>query len=1164
MTQRYLFILFFALIVWSCKEAPLFEKIEAKDSGITFSNRIIENDSMNILDFEYVYNGSGVGIADFNNDGLQDVFFSGNQVANKLYLNKGDFKFEDISSYAGIEAKNRWCAGVVTVDINSDGLVDVYVAATVKEPASERQNLLFVNQGLKNGKPIFKEMAAEYGVNDSGHSENASFFDYDNDGDLDLYVLTNEIDQYPNTFRPKVTDGSYPNTDRLYRCEWNEALKHPVYKNVSKEAGITIEGYGLGLNICDINKDGWKDIYVTNDYAADDLLYINNQDGTFTDQAKKYFKHTSNSAMGNDVADINNDGFLDIFAVDMLAKNNLRKKVLAPPNNYQVFKLSEEYGYTFQYMRNTLQLNNGITKNNQPMFSEISMLAGVAETDWSWTPSLADFDNDGYKDLIVTNGFPKDVTDRDFMAFRSEAENLSEKSFLLSQIPEVKISNYAFKNNGNLQFENVTEKWGMDIPSFSNGAVYADLDNDGDLDYVVNNINDSAFVFKNNLIANNEIKEAHFLRVKCKGDAKNVLGFGTVLELEFEGGEKIIHENNPHRGYLSSVEPIVHFGLGNKAIKSLTITWYNGFSQRIDKPKKDQVLLVDIKYANLQLKEVKEIQNLLFTDITEQSKVDFLHKEQDFVDFNIQNLIPFKLSELGPGMSVGDINNDGLDDVFVGGPKKISGLFLVQKMDGTFIKKYLMNGLESAYKKGEDLGSLLFDADSDGDLDLYICRGGTEDYKDQPSFQDVFYLNDGKGEFLEQKGVIPLFNSSSSCVRAADLDNDGDLDLTVAGRNVPTEYPKFTSTKIFRNDSKKGVPKFIDVTRNVAPELENIGLICDVLCTDFDNDGWIDIILAGEWSEIKFLKNNKGKFDIQNKTGIEKFKGIWSSINGSDMDNDGDIDYVVGNIGLNTLFKVSDNEPFKILAKDFDNNGNYDVIPFIYFQDQNKKKKLVPFNGKDDVNKQLNITRQRFVSYKEFANADIDNLLTKEEKKDAQELDLNFASSAYIENLGNGKFSMKALPIQAQFSVGNGIVLEDFDSDGFQDILLSGNNFGNEISVGRYDASNGIVLKGNGKGNFSNINNSGFYVTHDAKSSVSLFNAKNEMLIFAAQNRGQLKSFKTSILKQKFSLTNRNRYYTFEVNGKKTKKELYFGSSYLGQSARAVITPSLAKNIKIN
>lgn len=1162
MTFRIFTTLFIISTFFSCKDDTLFTKIDAEDSGIQFSNRIIENDSMNILDFEYVYNGSGVGIADFNKDGLQDVFFSGNQVANKLYLNKGDFKFEDISVKAGIEAANRWCAGVVTVDINSDGWMDVYVAATVKEPASERQNLLYVNQGLKDGTPVFKEMGAEYGVNDSGHSENAAFFDYDNDGDLDLYVLTNEIDQYPNTFRPKVKDGTYPNTDRLYRCDFDEKLGHSYYTNVSKEAGIIIEGYGLGLNICDINKDGWKDIYVTNDYAADDLLYINNGNGTFTDQANQYFKHTSSSAMGNDVADINNDGLLDVFAVDMLAKNNLRKKVLAPPNNYQLFKLSDEFGYTYQYMRNTLQINNGkLANNKQAMFSEVSLLSGIAETDWSWTPSLADFDNDGFRDIIITNGFPKDVTDRDFMAFRSEAENLAEKTFILGQIPEVKISNYAYRNKGNLEFEDVTEKWGMDIPSFSNGAVYADLDNDGDLDYLVNNINDSAFVFKNNQIEFDKNKESHFLRIRTVGDKNNINGLGAVVLLEFENGEKMIHENNPFRGYLSSVEPFIHFGLGNKKVKKLEVQWYNGMSQIILNPKIDQILEVNIKNALSKTNYDTNLGKQVFEDITDISKLDFVHKELDFIDFNVQNLMPSKLSELGPGMSVGDINGDNLEDVYLGGGRSYSGVFFTQNADGTFSKKTLLPQYELPNKLEEDLGSLLFDADGDKDLDLYLCRGGSEGRKEDKHFRDMLYTNDGNGNFVEKPNAIPAFGTSTSCVRASDYDNDGDLDLFVAGRNVPGEYPKFTDSYLFRNDSKNGDAKFTNVS---LPELKNLGLICDVLWTDFDNDGWMDLLVAGEWSAPRFFKNQKGKLSEVKDTGLGNLKGLWTSTNAGDFDNDGDMDYVLGNIGLNALFKGNEKEPARVLAKDFDNNGNYDIIPFVYFINEKKEKFLVPFNGKDDVNKQLNVTRSRFVSYKDFANANIDNLLTKDEKKDAQDLELSFMKSVIILNQGGGKFLVKDLPIEVQFSSANGIIVEDFDSDGIQDIVVSGNNFGNEISVGRYDASNGVYLKGSGGGEFKVIKNSGFYVPSDAKALVSIANIKGEISLLASQNRGPLKMFKTPLKKQISILDPSAKSYAYELNGKKTKKEIYYGSGYLGQSARYIILPIGAKGLKIN
>lgn len=1139
-----------SFVLGGCNSDKLFTKIDSESSGITFSNRITENDSINIMKFEYVYNGSGVGIADFNNDGLQDVFFSGNQVSNKLYINKGDFKFEDVSLFAGIEAKDKWCAGVTPVDINNDGLMDVYVAATVKSLEKDRANVLFVNQGLNDGKPVFKEMAEEYGVNDTGHTENSTFFDYDNDGDLDLYVLTNIIDQYPNQFRPKKLDGSHPNTDRLYRCDWPENASHPVYTNVSKEAGILIEGHGLGLNVCDINKDGWKDIYVTNDYLSDDLLYINNQDGTFTNQASKFFKHTSNSAMGNDVGDINNDGYADIIAMDMLAKNNLRKKVLTGFNNYQLYNFNVEYGYGFQYMRNTLQLNNGVDKKNSPMFSEVSLLAGIAETDWSWTPSLADFDNDGYRDLIITNGFPKDVTDRDFMAFRSEVERLADTQFILGQIPEVKIPNYVFRNKGNLEFENVTEQWGMDQPSFSNGAVYADLDNDGDLDYIINNINDSAFVYRNNLEIIDKEKKSHFLRLKFEGDKWNKNGIGAVAEVFYEDGERNIIENNPSRGYLSSVEPFVHFGVGNKKVKSLRVSWYNGLSQIIDNPEIDKVHKIDIKNAKVPINfETMPSLNLLH-DVTDSVGIDFVHQEHDFIDYNIQNLLPFKLSELGPGMSVGDINGDGLDDVFMGGGKNKSAMLFLQTASGRFETKYFNDTTKINQKMGEDLGSLLFDADLDGDLDLYVCQGGTESIKETEVFQDKFYVNDSKGNFTESISTLPKFYLSTSCVRGVDIDNDGDLDLVVSGRNVPTEYPKFTSSKILRNDSKKGAPKFTDVTQKIAPELENIGLVCDILCSDFDNDGQTDLILAAEWSDLIFLKNTKGKFSRIKNTGLEHVNGIWSSINGADFDSDGDIDYILGNIGQNTLLKGSKIEPITVLAKDFDNNGVYDLVPFIYFVDENGKKKQVPFNGKDDVNKQINFTRQKFTSYKDFVKADIDNLFSVDQIRDAQKLILNYNSSLYLENQGNGKFKFKDLPLQTQFSPVYGIVIEDFDADGNLDVLLSGNNFGNEVSMGRYDASNGTMLKGDGKGGFKVLRNSGYYVPFDSKSTVTVKGVDNKMLIFAAQNRGPLKVFKSDKLMAVPYKTTNDLKMSFEIKGKKVTREKYYGSTYLGQSSQ--------------
>ncbi|MFN3783300.1 MAG: VCBS repeat-containing protein [Spirosomataceae bacterium] len=1154
--KKYPFILFLLLTFASCqKKKSVFTRLSPEQTGVHFVNQITESDSVNILVHDYVYNGGGVGIADFNNDGLQDIFFSANQSGNKLYLNKGNMAFEDISDKAGIVGKGTWNTAVTVVDINQDGWLDVYVpvSSTTNVADSLRRNLLFINQ--KN--LTFLEMGREYGVDDDGFSEGAAFFDYDNDGDLDLYVLTDVIDQSPNLIREKVTDGSYPNTDRLYKNEWNEKLGHPVFTNVSKEAGITMEGFGLGINICDINRDGWKDIYITNDFAADDLLYINNQDGTFRNDAAKYFKHTSNSAMGNDVVDINNDGLADIIALDMSPRDNQRKKMFVPSTNISLYILSDKYNYIHQYMRNTLQLNSGLNGH----FQEISLLANVAETDWSWTPSVADFDHDGYRDLLITNGFPKDITDKDFMQYRANSERIAGIDYLLTQIPEVKISNYAFKNTGKLYFEDVTEEWGLQIPSFSSGAAYGDLDNDGDLDYVVNNTNDPAFIYQNNTIDTDK-KEGtgQYLRVKFKGDTQNPYGLGVILEAKKENGEILLHEFTPYRGYKSSVEPIAHLGIGEGKITEMRVIWPNGKMQILKNPTLNTTLNLRIEEATRPQMSMLEEPTPLFTE--QKENFNLMHEESRFYDFNVQNLMPHLLSKQGPSLSVGDINKDGLDDLFVGGSKYKNGQIFFQNTAGQFeYQPAAFPKLDSAQKISEDIGSLLFDADADGWLDLYVVSGGNEDFPEAVSFQDRLYKNKGNGEFEHKPHALPKEMAAGSCVRAVDFDGDGDLDLFVAGRNVPTEYPKAASSFLLRNDSKKGEIKFTDVTASHAPILTKIGMVTDAIWTDFDSNGVPDLILVGEYMPVTFLKNEKGKLEKIANTGVQKQFGLWNSINGADFDADGDIDYIVGNVGKNGLFQGNEKYPAKVLSGDFDQNGNYDVFPFIYLPESeiNKSKILVPLNGKEDISKQYNGLRMRFTTFQEYTKATFDTFLTKEEKKKATEHTLNFTASVYLENKGNGKFEAHALPIEAQFAPMNGIVVEDFNQDGQLDFLAVGNNFSNELLVGRYDAANGFLALGDGKGNFAIQKRTGFLAEKDAKSLVFLKGANEKMKIIVGQNSAPAKLFETSLAGRFIALQPTQTKISYQWKGKNITREVYYGASYLSQSSRFFFLPQGAK-----
>ncbi|WP_420574604.1 VCBS repeat-containing protein [Kordia sp.] len=1065
--------LILTLLIFSCSPKndkvassdKIFTKLDTQKTKITFNNILTETDSLNYFKYTSIYMGGGVSVGDINNDGLIDIFFTGNQVENKLYLNKGNLEFQDITKTSNVFGDNRWYTGTTMVDINNDGYLDIYCSVAGKN--GNKKNQLFIN----NKDNTFTEAAEKYGIADEGNSIQATFFDYDKDGDLDMYLANYPI-SHPSTpnmiYKNRMENVNSTESDKLYRNDGE------IFTDVSEEAGVKNYSFSIGIAAADINNDGWLDLYVSNDYSIPDFMYINNQDGTFKEVIKEATNQTAFYGMGVDIADINNDGFLDIFQADMDADSNRRQKANMASMNPRLFYETVFYGFHYQYMHNCLQLNSGFIENGVPKFSNISRLTGTSSTDWSWAPLFADFDNDSHKDLFVSNGTRKEINNKDFFKKigKKEYDNLSlvEKS---QQIPSEKIDNFMFKNLDGLEFKKTNQDWGIEHKGFSNGAVYADLDNDGDLEIIINNIDEEATIFQNNASNIN-----NYLKIQFKGNTTNKHGLGSRA-IVYVNGKQQIQELTLTRGFQSSVAPELHFGLEKiKQIDSIKVIWNDGKISRQNNIAVNQTLVYNYSEATFSQPTQKDKQNtiaetLFSTNAVLSNKIK--HIENDHDDFATQVLLPHKMSTLGPAIATADVNNDGLEDIFLGGSFGNSSTLYLQTKEG--FKPQTATTFD-ADKISEDAGALFFDADQDGDQDLYVTSGGYEFSQNSDFLKDRLYINNGNGEFQKNEMAIPENKISGSRVYQLDYNKDGKKDLLVLGRQTPKKYPFPTSSYLLENITMNNEIAFEDNTKNFAPFLQELGMATSAIITDFNNDSWEDIIIVGEWMPITILQNNEGIFEnVTEKLGLQEMVGWWWSINQGDFDNDGDIDYVLGNNGLNYKYKATEEETFDIYVEDFDKNQKEDIV-LSYYDDGEQ----YPVRGRQCSSQQVPGIKEKFKNYDEYSTATLIDVYGKNKLENALHYQVKSFASIYLENTKEG-FKIHQLPMEAQLSSINQILVADYDKDGNLDALIAGNLYNSEVETPRNDASYGVFLKGNGNGEFIAIpaTQSGFYTSGDVK-----------------------------------------------------------------------------------